>query len=175
MKVVALDLATQTGVAAGDSGDAPRTWSVDLGRRQSEESRFAQAIDLTRDIVAKEAPDLIVVEAAIGGKHASAFLIGLVACVRGAARSLCVPVEVLHLGSVRKHFVGRSLTARDFPSLGPAAAKRAMKGVVMRRCEMLGWPVESDDEADAAACWDYACATMAKGYQAAPGGELFHD
>ena len=169
--VVALDIATQTGIAVGSPGGKPKAWSVDLGKGRGEDARFSKALVLTHELIERHRPDLIAVEAAIGGKFASAFLIGVVACVRGVAANRGVPVRSYTSGSVRKHFLGRALAKRDFPSLKPAAATKAIKGEVIARCRLLGWEVADDNAADACALWDFACATA--GFQTAPSGGLF--
>lgn len=169
--VVALDIATQTGIAVGSPGGKPKAWSVDLGKGRGEDARFSKALVLTHELIERYRPDLIAVEAAIGGKFASAFLIGVVACVRGVAANRGVPVRSYTSGSVRKHFLGRALAKRDFPSLKPAAATKAIKGEVIARCRLLGWEVADDNAADACALWDFACATA--GFQTAPSGGLF--
>ena len=169
--VVALDIATQTGIAVGSPGGKPKAWSVDLGKGRGEDARFSKALVLTHELIERYRPDLIAVEAAIGGKFASAFLIGVVACVRGVAANRGVPVRSYTSGSVRKHCLGRALAKRDFPSLKPAAATKAIKGEVIARCRLLGWEVADDNAADACALWDFACATA--GFQTAPSGGLF--
>ena len=171
MIIVALDIATQTGIAVGSPGGKPKAWSVDLGKGRGEDARFSKALVLTHELIERYRPDLIAVEAAIGGKFASAFLIGVVACVRGVAANRGVPVRSYTSGSVRKHFLGRALAKRDFPSLKPAAATKAIKGEVIARCRLLGWEVADDNAADACALWDFACATA--GFQTAPSGGLF--
>lgn len=172
MKIVALDVATKTGICVGDSGAEPRAWSVNLGE-PPDDRRFSQALQLTQSLIAEHSPDLIVAEAAIGGPKASAYLIGLIACVRGCAWNRGVRFELAHLSAVRKHFVGKALTTKHYPHLTQAAAKRAIKVEVMRRCHLVGWKPDTDDEADAMATWDWACATFAKGYHAKPQGGLF--
>lgn len=171
MIIVALDIASVTGCAVGSPGRAPKAWSVDLGKGRSEDARFSKALVLTHDLIERYRPDLIAVEAAIGGKFASAFLIGVVACVRGVAANRGVPVRSFTSASVRRHFLGRALAKRDFPTLKPAAATKAIKGEVIARCRLLGWDVPDADSADAAALWDFACATA--GHQTAPSGGLF--
>ena len=171
MIIVALDIATQTGIAAGSPGGKPKAWSVDLGKGRSEDARFSKALVVTHEMIERFRPDLIAVEAAIGGKFASAFLIGVVACVRGVAANRGLPVRSYTSGSVRKHFLGRALAKRDFPALTAAAATKAIKGEVIHRCRLLGWDVPDDNAADACALFDYACATA--GFQTAPAGRLF--
>ena len=172
MLVMAFDIATSTGVALGRPGSAPRTTTVNLGGGKSEAMKFAKAIAMTRELVGKYRPDLVVYEAPVAGPKTSHFLVGAAACVLGQVCDLGVRCEQVHMAAVRKHFVGRNLRIADFPGKSPTAAKKAMKQVVIDRCYLLGWQVRTDDEADAVACWDYACATYARA-QVAPAGGLF--
>lgn len=173
MKIVALDVATQTGICVGRAGADPKAWSVDLGKGRSEDARFSNILRLTQGLIQTHEPDMIVVEAFVGGPKASAYLIGLVACVRGCAANRGIPVELVYPATARKHFIGKAMTGRDFPGLKPAKAKLAIKKVVLDRCHLLGWDVPDLDAADAACAWDWACATKVKNYQAKPHGGLF--
>lgn len=173
MKILALDIATNTGVAVGENGSAPVCWSESLGQAP-DERRFSNVLRLLDRLIDEHKPDLIAIEAAIGGKHASQYLIGLVACVRGCAYLNNIQSEVYYLASIRKHFLGKALSVRDFPAMTRGNAKRAIKKAVMDRCALLGWKVSDDDAADAAALWDYAMSRSITKYHAAPSGELFH-
>lgn len=171
MKVLALDIATQTGVAVREGNNPPLCWSVDLGKGRSEDARFSRILVLTDQLIKEHEPDFVAVEAAIGGPKASHYLIGLVACVRGCAANRGVPVRPCYLSAIRKHFLGKALSVKDFPSLSKNAAKAAIKSEVMKRCSALKWDVPDHDAADAAALADYAIATA--GGQVAPAGGLF--
>lgn len=168
MKVLALDIATVTGCAVGVAGDKPVAWSVDLGKAP-DERRFSNVLRLTSDLLAEHAPDLLAVEAPVGGPKTSHYLVGLLACVRGCAWNRSVPVEMCAIASVRKHFLGKALSTKDFPGLKPAAAKRAIKEQVMNRCALLGWNVPDADAADAAAVWDFTCSRHSKAHQTVGG------
>jgi hypothetical protein len=159
VKVLAFDIATVTGVALGDAGHAPRAWTVDLGEGRSRAAKFSRAILMVETLVDYHKPDLIAVEAPVGGPKTSHDLVGLWACVIGAAHKAgCKNVESCNIGTVRKHFLGKHLTAAHFPGSSKAFAKAQIKSAVMNRCAALGWVVETHDAADAAAVWDYACA-----------------
>ena len=173
MIILALDIATQTGVSVGETGGTPVSWSVDLGHKKSEDQRFSKALSLAHCLIRDHSPDLIAVEAAIGGPNTSHFLVGLLACVRGCAFNRGIPVEVCSIGAIRKHFLGRQLTVRDYPGLSKAQARTQIKAEVMKRCALLGWEAADDDAADAAALWDYACSTYGRGHNAKPVGGLF--
>ncbi len=185
MKILALDIATQTGIAVGSSSGDPKAWSVNLGeapergrlspadKQALDNRRFSNVLKLTHGLIVTHNPDLIVIEAPIGGQNASAYLIGLVACVRGCAFNRGVKIPgVVYPSTVRKHFIGKAMTARDFPKMKPAKAKLAIKEVVADRCRLLGWQVDDLDCSDALALWDWACATYAPKYQAKTVGGL---
>ena len=171
MKIVALDVATRIGIAAGETGGKPTAWSEDLGKGLDDDQRFANALRLTDRLMREHAPELVAVEAPIGGRDTSHYLVGLAAIVRSCAAVRGASVVSYHSGSVRKHFLGKALTARDFPSLSKAAAKKAIKAEVQKRCRVLGWGELDGDAADAAALFDYASALA--GARVSPSGELF--
>lgn len=173
MRVLAFDVATKTGVAFGVSGGIPKAWTVDLAKGGAEHLRLARAIEMTAATVERFKPDVVAVEAPVGGRDANALLIGLAACVKGeAARRGCRIVEY-YPASARKHFVGQAKTARDFPGKTRAAAKTAIKSEVLQRCRVLGWDVEGLDAADACALWDYACSLESRAHQVTSLGGLF--
>lgn len=165
MKILALDIATQMGCAFGRPLTAPSTWSVSFGELREHDARFAKALRFIRAMHMQLAPDLIAIEAPIGGKDASHYLIGLVAVMRGQAKDLGIQTVEYNIGSVRKHFIGKHFTKRDFPALSDAAAGKIIKGKVFSRCRALGWPVSDLDQSDAAALWDYACSRESRAHQ----------
>lgn len=198
MKILALDVATQCGIAVGSSKGDPKCWSVNLGASvpkpriekmgQSEASikrmraahkftadniRFLAVARLVEELLLEEEPDFIVIEAFIGGSNASAYLIGLVTCVRLCAANHAIKCEMVFPATVRKHFLGKAKTSNDFPNVTVAKAKLLIKEEVAARCKLLGWEVPDLDAADAAATWDWACAMRAPAYQAKPQGGMF--
>lgn len=171
MRVVALDVATVCGICVRLPGEKPVAWSIDLGSGKSEDARFSAALVLTHGLLAEHKPDLVAIEAPVGGPKASSLLIGLVACIRGCCFNRRVPVQTYPINSIRRHFMGRALALKDYPGVSAHQAKRLMKQDVMRRCRMLGWEVPDDNAADACALADFACATL--GAQTTPAGGLF--
>ena len=171
---MAFDIATSTGVAFGLAGKTPRATTIELGKRgATQAARFAKAIQMTRHLVRKYEPDHVFFEAAIGGAHANAFLIGLAACVTGTVADEGVLVQEARIQSVRKHFLGKHLTAKDFPGLSAKDSRQEIKQRVIARCNQIGWQPRTDDEADAMAIWDYGCATL-RAAQSVPLGGLFN-
>lgn len=174
MKILSLDIATNCGVCIGDAGAAPSAWAVDLGKGRSDAARFAKALRMTRHYLGKFEPDLVAIEAPIGGPKTSQLLVGLWACVTAEIENAGVASMKCNIGAVRKHFLGQHLTARHFPGKRPQDAKKEIKAAVMNRCRALGWEVSGHDAADAAAVWDYACATNSPNHHTTTIGGLFN-
>ncbi|MFY0633656.1 MAG: hypothetical protein JXQ91_07585 [Vannielia sp.] len=157
MRVLALDIASTTGAAVGDTGGAPKAWSFNLGKG-SNGLRYARLMQMIWNVCKEHSPDLVAIEAPTAGNYTNQFLVGLAACAEGTALMAGSKVQVCMSPSIRKHFLGKHLTAKDFPHLKRPAAKKAIKGQVMARCALLGWEAEDDNAADALALWSYACA-----------------
>lgn len=179
MIILALDLATQTGVAIGGPGQKPFCTTVDLGKRLSDAERFSRAFRMVGFFVKKYQPQAIAIEGTVGGRNRSEFLTGLIACVKCAAFLNGVPVEDHNIGAVRSHFCGRHITsqAAEFRHL-PAksrktAARGAAKAAVMAKCRMLGWTVLDDNQGDAAALLDLALSKRSRSHQVSTIGGLF--
>lgn len=174
--ILCLDIATQCGVAYGLPGSAPTTLSVDLGQGRDENARFAKALRLIDGLIRDQKPTLVVVEAPVKGPRASPFLIGLVAIVRACCGCRGVPVETYEIATVRRHFLGHHLTSASFQHLPPnrrkAAARKEIKEAVIDRCRMLGWEVEDDNAADAAALYDLACSRASHAHAVMTAGGL---
>jgi len=150
MALLALDIAGLCGWALGgpsDGGPRTGTWLLhgldDYGLDRSLATLHETVREFCRchsvEIVAIEAPMMPQFRSA----HTAVALISLVAVARAAAQRHGARIRVVHVQSVRKHFVG---------SGRPDNPKRA----VMERCRILGWPVADDNAADAAALWAYA-------------------
>lgn len=160
MKVLAFDTATKTGVAFGEAGQKPVSFSINLGSVDWP-LRFARLLKATNALIAKYEPDLVTVEAFVGGPKANSNLVGLVACVQGEAARVGVNVASYYPASIRKHF------------LGGIRSKAPIKSQVFARCRMLGWNVQDTDAADALALWDYTCAQHSRAHQMTTIGGMF--
>lgn len=153
--IVALDLATVTGVAVGRPCSVPECSTHVLGKTATPHGeRFLNGFKLMRQLIDKHKPTHIVLEAPIGtagggSKRRPEVLMGLRGCVMAAAhydRVGFIQYEVL---TIRAHFLGPG---------GGALKRAAAKAATMAECLQRGWEIHgSEDEADAAALWDYAC------------------
>jgi len=161
MRVLAFDTATKTGVCVGDAGSTPRAWSVNLGLvRRADDTidwapRFSKTLRMTAFYIKEYKPDLVAVEAFVGGPKANTDLAGLVACVLGEAVRCGCRTVTYYPATIRKHFLGGVSRANKTP----------IKTQVFQRCKMLGWDVKDTDASDAAALWDYTCAMESRSHQ----------
>ena len=158
MKILALDLASKTGVAIGNPNTIPLCFTEVLGETgEHHGARFAQAFRMMKRLITTHEPGLIVLEAPFktnkSQMHVENMLMGLRGCVMGAAHMFHVPFEQHEVSTIRLHFIQHGKLKR-------ADAKRA----TIARCKQLGWKVANDDEADAAALWDYACARQSRSH-----------
>lgn len=160
MKVLALDTATNTGVAVGEVGGCPRAWSVSLGFG-SWPDRYSKMLRLVSAYIERFQPDLVAVEACVGGAKANAHLIGLVACVEGEATRLGVRTVSYYPATIRAHFLGRG------------RGKGPIKAQVFALCQMLGWDPKNTDCSDAIALWDFAASMESRSHQMTTVGGLF--
>lgn len=156
MRIVALDLATTTGVAIGAAHDGPLCHTERLGKAgEHHGARFSEVMFLTKRLIAQHKPDLVAIEAPVvtgakGDANRALLAMGLRGCVMGVCTFKGVSCQDFNVLSIRAHF------------LGNGRIKRAeAKAMTIERCRTLGWHVANDNEADAAALWDYARAKLA--------------
>lgn len=162
MMILALDIATQCGVAYGDSADkAPTTFTVNLGSGKSNDVAATKLYRLIRARVDALAPDFVGIEAYQPFKGTSANVVSRLGGFHAVAGLALTLTQTKHErfmpASIRKGFLGRNVTSRDFQHLAKQKRKGAVKQAVIDRCNELGWRVEDDNAADAAAVWAYSC------------------
>ncbi len=171
-RILALDTAISTGCAFGVAGGKPICWTVNLGEA-SWDIRFSRMLRLVRHAVETHRPDMLAIEGTAAGGHGNPDLIALAGCARAQAALMGLQVKVYMPNSVRRHFLGKALTARDFPGKTKGAAKGAIKAAVIARCHLLGWDVKDDNQADAAALYDLAASLTSRAHQMTTVGGLF--
>jgi len=161
VKIVALDIATKSGVAVGSAEGKPEFATEDFSACGSQYAQFSMARIWARNLIKQHQPDLFALEAPIVGaggmQNRALILIGMRACIAAAAFDAGVRVEEYAVATIRKHFLGN----------GRVPSKQA-KAMTIRECEARGWKVRNDNEADAGAVWELACAKH--GFQVHAGG-----
>jgi hypothetical protein len=181
MRILALDLATETGAADGLTTDQkPRLWSwylADAGEGRPRRLAFLRRF--VDSYLAEFKPDLVVFElplniATIASMMAKgiyvtkedtlAFLRGSIGVVECCAGFAGVEIRGVDIKTARKHLTGRA----TYPDGGA-------KDATMRACRALGWNAANHNESDAAALWSLAVGQsnpkMAAAVRAAMGGE----
>lgn len=164
--IIGLDLATKVGWCTGIPGACPRSGSFRLKAPSDDPAAALVALSrwLEKEIVA-DPPALVVKEAmlplqAFRDKKNSSANVVLQTKLHGAVEQICwrvrIPCISVAVSTIRKHLLGRS-------NMGDSAATKA---AVFARCQLLGHiprgaPYD-DDQGDAVAAWEYACAHHAR-------------
>jgi len=151
--VLALDLATVTGFAWGRPGEVPEFGSYRFAKPGSSRALIYRNFRLWLDLkVSACKPELVVFESAavpsiMSGKtniDTTKVLFGLTEHLEEWAQGR-VELREASVSQVRSHFIGQNMKAK------------IAKPMTVDRCRERGWNVETDDEADACALWDYQC------------------
>ena len=163
MKILALDLATQTGWCYGPAGStSPRFGSFQLPKTGDDLGTFALAArkEFERFVVPGKV-ELVCFERPLfllrskTNANTAMKLMGLAVILEMVCVERGVPVFTADQAAVKKHFVGRG-------NFGKSTKPYPMTVV----CHDRGWETKNTDEADAAGIWDYtvhqACPDLAK-------------
>ena len=148
-RILALDLATKTGVAVGCAGENPMFSTVTFANDGDDhEDVFERALRWFAEYVQVDKPDAIYLEAplnlgaAMGHTNADTILRlnGLWAVISAAAKTKRIKYRRARVQEIRKNFLGSGNLKGD------EAKKRAFA-----MCGLLGWEPKNLDEADAGA------------------------
>jgi hypothetical protein len=159
-KILAIDCATQCGLASGEPGNSPELETVnfgDIGDNHLEVG--ARCLRWISFRLRDDRPDEIWIEEpmAFGGKEGETSaasrvrLNGLYMMIGSAARLKGVPVYPVRITTARKGFLGHG-------GLKRAVAKRRSRAM----CRLLGWNPMNDDEADAGCIFWFASVAHGK-------------
>lgn len=157
MRILALDIASATGVAFGCADDSAPSLSTLRLPGASELNEYGPRLTAFRrgliGLIADYRPERIWFEAPFialnGGKIKNANSSRLLMILAGLAEQIADEFEIPTIettnAEVRKHFLGSAHGLRD-----------ELKLAMLRRCRLLGWEPNNDNEADAAGIWDLA-------------------
>src|SRR6202790_5370466 len=160
-KILALDVATKTGVAEGRPGEVARLQTIDFRGDDGLTGLYGRATLWMATTLRDEPPDLVVIEkpvppsAAFGHTNADTTLItiGMFGILCGIVHCKSIRLEIAPISTWRKHFLGR----------GNAPGVLA-KEMALERCALLGWggwgAGIDHNAAEAAGIWDWAGATF---------------
>lgn len=147
--ILALDIASQMGVAEGRVGEIPRSYTIDLGDKDC--TMAERAGKATRWIAQRlliDHPDWIYIEAPLNpaaSRDAKSTIVALTlfGAIAGPAQCKLRNVRQGNVRTVRAAFLGHGTP--KFP-----------KERVRSMCEALGWSPANMDEADALGLWWWA-------------------
>jgi len=155
--ILGLDLATVSGWCLGRPGDIPVCGTVRFASDEgaSNDAIFANALTWFSGFLKPEPrPTSLILEALLPpaamkgetSRQTRDLLGGLHGVIRAVAHARGIyEISDVSVLAVRRHFCGD---------------QRAKKDEVYERCHILGWPVKTRDEADAAATWHFACSIV---------------
>ncbi len=155
--ILALDVASKTGVAFGRPGEVPRLQTIDFRGKDELPDVYGRAIEWMATRLRDVPPDMVVIERTVppsgafgATNHATTMLtIGLFGIFAGIVRCKGIRLELASINTWKKHFLGTAKLKRT-------EAKKA----AIDRCHLLGWSVDDDNQADAAGIWDWAGQTF---------------
>ena len=168
--ILALDIATTTGVCEGRSGEIPRMYTMRFGNPGDDhEEVFARALRWIAERLLVDRPDAIYVEAPVNpgafvGRYdeekgrvamttnpeTTIRLMGLWAIMAAAAKVKGIRYGRVHVQTARKLFIGAG-------NLRGVEAKRRC----FELCKLLGWDAHNRDESDSACVWNWGVAQVA--------------
>ena len=156
--VLALDLSSVAGWAVGELGTEPAHGSHRFcAPGASHEAIFASAYRWAKELIGHYTPGLVVWEAPLATSFkrgstttdTTSLLYGLPAVVGLAAYQAGIyDIRKAEVRAVRMHFL----------NCNPKRAEA--KAMTVKQCNVMGWQVEDDNEADALATWSYMCALL---------------
>jgi hypothetical protein len=169
MRILALDVATVTGVCDGVAGEEPTFSTVRFGSDGEEhEEAFERALRWIAERLRDHPPDAVRAEATINLAAFMRFnpktkkaelattpatiirLTGLSAVIAAAVKVKGIPYEHVRVGTARKGFIGHGNLK------GPEAKRRSFE-----MCKLIGWHPSNRDESDAGAIWFHGVSQLA--------------
>lgn len=174
MKILALDLSTNTGWACGPIDGPPVHGRFSLPKTGKDIGAYATAFqDELCSLLGKHAPDRVCFESPImiGQRtsiHAARKLYGLAYHTELICKVWGIPCSETHMQTARSTLGVKGLARTRVDSQGikhavtPEERRKHIKAEVMRLCRAMGWEPANDDEADALCIWHDACHQFGK-------------
>lgn len=151
--ILALDVASKTGVAFGRPGEIPRLQTIDFRGEDELPGLYGRAVTWMATRLRDEPPDLVVIERVVPPSGAMGFTnhdttmtsIGLFAILCGIVHCKSIRLELAPISTWRKNFLGKG----NYPG-------KVAKQMAVDRCKLLGWDAPDNNAAEAAGIWSWA-------------------
>jgi hypothetical protein len=156
-KILALDVATKTGVAEGRPGEVPRLQTIDFRGKDDLTGLYGRATLWMATKLRDDPPDLVVIEQPVPPSGAwghtnhqtSMITIGMFGIFCGIVHCKSIRLEIAPISTWRKSFLGRG----NHPGV-------IAKQMCLDRCKLLGWDAIDHNAAESAGIWSWAGATF---------------
>jgi hypothetical protein len=156
-KILALDVATKTGVAEGRPGEVPRLQTIDFRGEDELTGLYGRATLWMATKLRDDPPDLVVIEkpvppsAAFGQTNHDTTLItiGMFGILCGIVHCKSIRLEIAPISTWRKCFLGKG----NHPGI-------VAKQMCVDRCKLLGWDAPDHNAAEAGGIFEWACQTF---------------
>lgn len=155
--ILALDVASKTGVAVGRPGEVPRLQTIDFRGDGELPGLYGRAVTWMATQLRDEPPDLVVIERVVPPSGARGFTnhdttmisIGMFGILCGIIHCKSIRLELAPISTWRKSFLGKG----NYP--GTIAKQMAVD-----RCKLLGWNPPDHNAAEAGGIWHWAGGTF---------------
>jgi Holliday junction resolvasome RuvABC endonuclease subunit len=161
VNVLALDPGSQTGFAYGYPGcNAPRSGNIRLDSKSANGRRFCVLEGRIRHLIAAYEIDEIYVEAPFIQTDPSKFDIKVVRLGYGYQAAILMAGEKEGIGPEKIFLVEpgvwrKSVLGRAMAPKGTENSREWLKLEAVKACDKRGWPIRSQDEAEACLLWEY--------------------
>jgi hypothetical protein len=160
VRILAIDCATTTGWAAGDSAGNPVSGAVTFG--PDRDGKYSGIMQWTHKMLKEHEPERIAIEAPFVGDNTSfsqmELAYGMQACILAVCRyKTFLKVKQHNVNSIQSYFIPKPPIAKG--EKRPKLGSDQKKMLIRRRCIELGWTTEEEtslDQTDACAIWAYA-------------------
>ena len=173
MRILGLDPGGTTGFAYGIPGHAPKSGSIRLDSKHGNSRRYCTLEGRIRNIIAVHDVDAVFIEGPFvpmdthdkEGKRKPRFNPDVVILAYGYQAAILMACEKEGIGPERIHIVPPStwrsrVLKRTMAPKGTENSREWLKLEAIKACDARGWPISSQDEAEACLIWEHGCEEM---------------
>ena len=168
MRILALDPGANAGFAYGDPGQAPRSGTIRLDSGMSPAKRFCLLEGRVRHLISAYEIDALFIESRYIQTDPKRFDINAARLGYGWEAAIVMAAEKEGLAAERvfwatsdewrKHALGHPKAPKEVE--GWEKRRKWLKARAKEECAARGWPIRSEDEAEACLLWEYATETL---------------
>lgn len=171
MRVLGIDPGSSAGYAYGLPGQQPKSGTIRLDSGMSNGRRFATLEGRVRNLIGVYEIDMVVMEAPYIQTDPSKFDIQVVRLGYGYQAAILMACEKEGIGAERitlvestvwrKYALGRGNAPKDVRPFKDG--REWLKQEAIKSCDKRGWPIRSQDEAEACLIWEWGTEQLEPG------------